>query len=291
MKRLLYIVALSLTFVACKKDKNENPCKKPSLDLYTQPGSVVVNVGGGDFGFYEIEYGPNGFAKGTGTIQTISGSTSISSLTDGTYDFYARGNCGGTQWSDWTGPKSCLVEGNPPNNCNTPNNIYMSGYTLYWSHPGADFYEVEYGPIGFTLGSGTKQTVNSTSFSDGTYAANTTYDLYVRAYCGPNQWSAWSTPKSFFATGNHLMCLPPTNVDVEYFGGSSVTFNWDYNGEDNWEAVLLTTNGNPNNGTIYARSSPTITYSSINSSTTYYFYVRAVCKNGSRTAWFGPKIW
>ena len=297
MKRLIPILIFAAVLFGCKKEKDtkQNPCATPDFYINTSSGAAEVNITSyGVHGFYEIEYGNNGFSKGSGTTITVSGTNQINNLTDGTYDIYLRGNCGGTQWSDWSAPKSCLIQGNPVNTCATPNNLTVStfgSYDLRWEHPGADYYEVEYGPSGFTIGSGTKETTNNKWLYNGSFAANTAYEFYVRAYCGNGQWSNWSSAKSFYATKNQLMCLTPTNISVDYSGGSTVTFNWDDNGEAEWETSLLSFNGTPGSGTIFLKSTPTITYGSINTSNTYYFYVRAVCKDGSRTVWFGPKVW
>jgi len=297
VKKLLPLLLIGLILVGCKKEKDPktNPCVKPDFYLNTASGAVeVILTGYGVHGFYEIEYGVNGFNVGSGIKTTVSGTSQINNLTDGTYDIYVRGNCGGTQWSDWSGPKSCLIQGNPPNNCASPNNLSVNTFTIYelkWDHPGADYYEVEYGPSGFSIGNGIRATTNYTYLYDGSFAKNTAYEFYVRAYCGNGQWSNWSSSKSFYATNNQLMCLPPTDISVEYTGGSTVTFKWDQNGEKQWETSLLSYNGTPGTGTVFLKSSPTITYTSVNSNNTYYFYVRAVCKDGSRTAWFGPKVW
>jgi len=298
MKKLIPILMIAVLLLGCKKDKDDktNPCGTPDFYLNTSAGVVdVIITNNGVHGFYEIEYGNNGFSKSSGTTLTVSGSTPLNGLTDGTYDVYLRGNCGGTEWSDWSAPKSFLIQGNPANTCATPNNLSVStfgSYDLRWEHSGADYYEVEFGSSGFSIGSGTKTTTNNKWLYNGSFAKNTTYEFYVRAYCGNGQWSNWSSAKSFYAAENQYMCLPPTNVNVDYSGGSEVTFNWDDNGEGQWETSLSTFSSIPgSSSTLFLRSSPTITYGSVNSNNTYYFYVRAICKDGSRTAWFGPKVW
>ncbi len=63
---------------------------------------------------YDIQYGPTGFALGTGTILTNQAATitgvapnqngayTLTGLAIGTYDVYIRANCGGGNFSSWT---------------------------------------------------------------------------------------------------------------------------------------------------------------------------------------------
>ena len=53
-----------------------------------------------------LEYGPQGFTQGTGTIiNDVNSPQAINGLTSGTvYDFYVRKDCGGGDLSTWSGP-------------------------------------------------------------------------------------------------------------------------------------------------------------------------------------------
>jgi|GEM_PF-605683 len=57
---------------------------------------------------FDIEYGPSGFAQGTGTTITEVGNPyTLTGLTNGTqYDYYVRQNCGNGDESIWRGPVS-----------------------------------------------------------------------------------------------------------------------------------------------------------------------------------------
>ncbi len=76
-------------------------------------------------------------------------------------------------------------------------------------------FMVEFGPCGFTQGTGTTQTVGST-FTAGSPNAlltpNTCYDLYVRRDCGANGTSAWGGPFQF-----RTACAPFSAPFVENF--------------------------------------------------------------------------
>lgn len=254
----LTIAVFCITLLgSCKKENTnnttENPCYTPNLSLSTSAGTVSLYTGSSStYGFFEVEYGANGFTRGNGTTKTISGNTDITGLTDGTYDFYIRGNCGGTAWSDWSTARSCLVSGNPGNPCSKPTNLTIDPYSPYqlrWDYGGtADFYQVEYGLMGFTLGTGTRNTVNNRSFSDGYFSINNNYEYYVRAYCGNNQYSDWEGPKSFHAVVEVNPCQSPSTVYINNLGGGTLTFTWTENSQTQWETVLLNHNAAPSTG-------------------------------------------
>ncbi len=62
---------------------------------------------------------------------------------------------------------------------------------------GSQLFNIEYGPRGFSIGNGTRISVN-TVFKDITGLSSTTeYDFYVRTNCGGNTYSGWAGPQSF----------------------------------------------------------------------------------------------
>lgn len=290
MKKILTLALLALVFAGCKKDdgttNTDNPCMTPSF--YTSPGtgSVDIQVTSGDHGFYEIEYGNNGFSQGSGTKQTVSSYTTLSNLTNGTYDIYLRGNCGGNSWSDWSSPQSFLIQGGNSSTCAKPTNLAASDGYLNWANQGADYYEVEYGTTGFSLGSGTKKTVSNYWYSQGSFAANTTYDFYVRANCGGTDFSPWSDAKSFYNQSNINMCLAPTNLSA-YRNGGVIEYSFNANGESNYE-IVVSNSSSPGGGNIIGITNTSGAISGIYSNVSYNVFVRSVCSNGTRTAWTGP---
>lgn len=201
MKSLFAFFLIVLAISGC----TVNDCINP--DFYVANSSqgasgFQVNVFASGHGFYEVQYGSNGFSLGSGTTTQVNDQT-IVNVANGAYDVYLRGNCGGDDWSDWEGPKSILVAGNT-SFCDAPGGAvhFESGPTNHfqWTQNFADFFEVEFGPTGFTLGSGTGEAVNSSSYSTTTPAQGTAYDFYVRANCGGTNWSDWSGPVSFIGS-------------------------------------------------------------------------------------------
>ena len=87
--------------------------------------------------------------------------------------------------------------------CVTPSNLttnYISedSAQIIWSSFGNETaWNTEYGPAGFTQGSGiiSALTVANTSFSN--LNPNTSYDFYVQSYCGNGDFSNWYGPYTF----------------------------------------------------------------------------------------------
>lgn len=70
--------------------------------------------------------------------------------------------------------------------------------TLSWTEVGAATeWSLEYGPVGFTPGSGTFVTKADTFHGLSSLTANTTYDFYVRSICSDSDSSALVGPTSF----------------------------------------------------------------------------------------------
>lgn len=208
MKNLLALIfaAFIMMISGCDKEKKTN-CLVPEIDVIPEEGSAVLNLGYSNYGFYEIEYGPNGFSKGNGTTESVSNGHTITNLNNGTYDIYVRGNCGGSDFSEWSNPTSFIVTGGGSSTCIAPYdlNAYWNAtnYLLNWSAsagtggtlPG--YYQVEYGITGFTKGTGTVSNASSNYFS-GNFTQGQTYDYYVRSNCGGSDFSSWTGPASFY---------------------------------------------------------------------------------------------
>lgn len=91
----------------------------------------------------------------------------------------------------------------PPPSSLTVSGISPSSANLDWtgSPPGAMF-EVEYGLLGFTIGTGIKQQTTQHPFGISGLTPNTTYSFYVREDCSQSQivYSTWAGPRSFRTT-------------------------------------------------------------------------------------------
>jgi hypothetical protein len=94
----------------------------------------------------------------------------------------------------------------------TANAITATTADLSWTENGtATSWEVEYGPTGFTLGTGTSSIESMTSMNLSSLADNTDFDVYVRAICAVGDSSYWTYTISFTT-----LCLPFT---APYYNG------------------------------------------------------------------------
>jgi len=101
----------------------------------------------------------------------------------------------------------------PPPACPQPtglafNTVTFNSANITWTLGCTETaWEIEYGPTGFTLGTGT--TVPATSpYALGSLSSSTGYDVYVRADCGGNGLSASVGPVNFTT-----LVAPPANDD------------------------------------------------------------------------------
>ncbi len=183
---------------------NTNPLTTPELSFW-------YHMFGGDIGTLTVEISTNGGVNYT-TLQTVTGQKqtsktdpwkeSIISLAS-----YANSNVTlrfrSTQTSIGVNGDLALddISIHEQPNCPKPQNLTVNAITnnsatLGWQTGGAVNWNIEYGPVGFTVGTGTKVTANSNPFTITGLLANTGYSFYVRDSCGPTDVSAWQGPTS-----------------------------------------------------------------------------------------------
>ncbi len=184
-------------------------------------------------------------------------------------------------FSGYTGPEGCIaftLHDSAANNavldditvdviptCPRPANVTVGNIgqntaTVHWTHSAQNF-EIEYGPQGFTLGTGTMVTSSLDSVDLTGLQPSTVYDVYVRAHCSDVDVSYWSFVQSF-ATVCGLTPLPMIFDMDNYTTGSSTPLPTCWTRTNN---ATGTTNYYPY---IYSSSSNAHT-----GSNTLYFYV------------------
>lgn len=115
-------------------------------------------------------------------------------------------------------------------------NILSESAEISWSQSGGlTTWDIEYGPFGFVLGSGTVTQVNNTQYTLTGLAANTQYDIYIRSICDDPNTSIWVGPISFstlndFCSGNNLF----------YDSGGS---SGEYSNNENNTTIIYPTGG------------------------------------------------
>lgn len=76
-------------------------------------------------------------------------------------------------------------------------NITSTSADMSWTTGGASNWQIEYGPTGFTQGSGTIIAAPSNPMTISSLLSNVTYDAYVRDSCAAGDVSAWIGPVTF----------------------------------------------------------------------------------------------
>lgn len=112
---------------------------------------------------------------------------------------------------------SVVIEQAP--NCPSPLNIVVSpitstSATLSWTTGGATNWQIEYGPTGFTSGTGTIVSAGTNPFTITGLTPSTGYDFYVRDSCGAGNLSLWSAPVT-----DTTQCSPFVAPYTETFDG------------------------------------------------------------------------
>ena len=133
-------------------------------------------------------------------------------------------------------------------NCLAPTALTSSAITatsanFSWTVNGTETaWEVEYGPFGFTQGSGNTSAFSLTNISLIMLTAQTQYDVYVRADCGSGSTSSWVGPYTFTTS-----CAAAAAPYLENFD-ASFPVCWSQSTTDNFNWTL-DASGTPSSGT------------------------------------------
>ncbi|MBO7586977.1 MAG: fibronectin type III domain-containing protein [Bacteroidales bacterium] len=254
---------------------------------------------------FEVEYGVQGFAQGSGTTQNVNGTTVVlSSLQPDTYyDVYVRSVCSSTlagAWAMLTFHTDTLVP--PviivPDTCASVANLTVQSVdtmhaTLAWTCTETpDHFEVEYGVQGFAQGSGITQNVNGTTIALSSLQPDTYYDVYVRSVCSSTLASAWA-----MLTFHTDTLVPPVipepdtcsavfNLHLIEVDTMSATIGWSFEGSpDHFEAEYGPQGFAQGNGTTVGVTESFLHLSDLQPDTYYDIYVRCVCDNDLFGAW------
>lgn len=103
-------------------------------------------------------------------------------------------------------------------------------------------FQVQYGPVGFTLGTGTTTaTIAGSSTTISGLTSSSAYQYYVRTDCGNSDYSAWVGPLSFSTLCETIIAFPYT----QGFDATSLPTCWSNEavvGTSNW--TFVASNGN-----------------------------------------------
>ena len=171
------------------------PANSGSAFQITNTG-VLINYNSGSGESFQIEYGPTGFSIGNGTFKDIGNEipVQITGLTpDTAYDAYLVTHCGVTP-----SIYSQVFQFTTDTSCRTPE-FFDPGFIgstfveLTWSSP-ETAWEIEYGSVGFELGTGTVLPTSQTLTTVDGLTPSTTYEFYVRSNCGSQGFSNFVGP-------------------------------------------------------------------------------------------------
>ncbi|MGB0176423.1 MAG: fibronectin type III domain-containing protein, partial [Owenweeksia sp.] len=141
----------------------------------------------------------------------------------------------------------------PPPSCLSPTNITVTNIQsnsadINWLSGGAANWQLEYGPAGFTPGSGTWVNVSSNPHSITGLSSQTTYEFRLRDSCGTGDVSAWTSIRSF-RTGCTTIMAPWTENFSTVQWSTGPNFNSrgtiDTCWERNWNSGFIVKTGPP----------------------------------------------
>ncbi|MBI5541145.1 MAG: fibronectin type III domain-containing protein [Bacteroidia bacterium] len=171
---------------------------------------ITVYQNGVNMGFFTVTGGGQNLAN----VNLCNGANIQLSWTTGVYDnetsfemldpsnnivfSWATGNAP-TAGLFYTFTSSCIPVTCPKPITLTATNISDVSATLNWVPQGsATTWEIEYGPVGFAIGTGTLiNNITSHPYILNGLNSNTNYSFYVRSDCGGGDYSVWSGPITF----------------------------------------------------------------------------------------------
>ena len=104
----------------------------------------------------------------------------------------------------------------------------MPGAKAPWS--GAEsLWQVQWGTIGFALGSGVLDTTSLTNYSLTTLNASMGYDFYIRSICSPGDTSYWNGPLSF-----NTLIQGPVGITCTSGGNAGLIYLDDLESQGAW---------------------------------------------------------
>ncbi|MEQ8908098.1 MAG: fibronectin type III domain-containing protein [Vicingaceae bacterium] len=162
-------------------------------------------------------------------------------------------------------------------------NVSTTTFDLSWTNGGTETaWNIEYGPTGFTQGTGTTVAVTTNPYTLTGLTANTTYDIYVQADCGKKVTSPWEGPLTESTLCNTLAAPYSENFDAATFPSC-----WTRNDLTEVDITSCSASGNAlivhGVAGVYAES-PELDLSGINTSVLVKYEYRGACNNAPEAA-------
>ena len=182
--------------------------------------------------------------------------------------------------------------------CEAPTSLQASDFidntnvNLSWV-AGSDetSWEIQYGALGFSLGSGTSVIATNTNYTvTGLNAANS-YSFYIRSVCTADANSGWIGPVIVEAVAINPNCPNPSNFTAvrSAVTNTEVNIAWTAGGsETEWEIQYSNTAFTLGSGIIITSTTTSDVITNINTENGFDFYIRAVCSGSQNSFWIGP---
>jgi hypothetical protein len=172
--------------------------------------------------------------------------------------------------------------------CPAPSELIMSNQTdsscmVGWTTGGSNQWDTEWGIKGFELGTGNYATITTNPQTVNGLKKGSFYEFYVQDKCSSTT-SYWVGPFSIYPQS----CLSATDFKATQITDKSVLLSWKGNGSKSdveWGLVGFTLGQGIPDSTF----NDTLLLKGLASNTTYAYYVKSNCANGSN-AYNGPFI-
>lgn len=160
----------------------------------------------------------------------------------------------------------------------------------------SSLYKLEYGPMGFTQGTGVIISVPESYYNVSGLSPLTQYSFYVNIFCSEtNSFSDWAGPYAFITTENNPYCDDPGSLHVQPYN-DSVSFNYidlswsngDFDGSQIQYGLEGFTLGSGTTNSYTSTYPGNARINGLNAETSYDFYVRNTCGDSGYSSWIGP---
>ncbi|MBG00632.1 MAG: hypothetical protein CMI36_16705 [Owenweeksia sp.] len=279
-----------------------NPLSTSDAQIFWTPGSATN---------WNIQYGPKGFAVGSGTSATSANDTTvITGLAAATqYDFYVRDSCGPGDVSIWAGPFTFYTEVcDTTDKCNYMVDLFDT-FGDGWNGAEITFYQngipvttigsgfttgTSFGPVSVALCDSMPTVVRITQL--GGFPAEIGFDVYdpfgtilVGSHTARGGLSVDDSLTSFTTNCTPPSCPPPTNATLVSTSSTSATVSWIGGGVGtNYNVEYGPAGYTPGSGTILSTTASPFMISGLTPATCYDVYVRDSCGLGDVSVWIGP---
>ncbi|GEM_PF-1504415 len=160
---------------------------------------------------------------------------------------------------------------------------------LAWTNGPNDIsWMVEYGPVGFTQGTGTTVAAATNPYTVTNLSPDVAYDFYVRSICGAGDSSFWVGP--VFDT-TIAVCAKTPNFSLLTADSNKINVGWNLDTIHTGYIIEFGPEGfTPGTGTTVSLTAPDNFYSAtgLDPLTEYDFYIKSICTSGDTSANDGP---